>query len=709
MAAPRFKPVSAELDFAAEERGIRALWKELDIFRRTLKETAGRPNFVFYEGPPTANGVPHNGHVLTRVMKDIFPRYKTMRGYHVPRRAGWDTHGLPVEVEVKSLHIHGKAAIEQFGVEPFIKECMRSVFTSTGEWTRMSELVGLWVDFEDAYVTYHKSYVESVWWALSELFKKGLLYQGHKVVWWWAQGGTSLSASEVGQGYRQVDNPSVYVRFPCVDFEEAALLVWTTTPWTLPSNTYAAVHPKLRYAVVAAGDDRFVVARNLVESLAKKLKRELIVVREFDGTELVGKRYVPPFGVYHDRLGDRTPYWTVIEADFVTLDAGTGIVHIAPAFGEDDFNVHRRVLEQNPDLPLLNAVKPDGTFNSDFPRYAGKWVKSCDKEIQEELKSRGLLVLAETYRHDYPFCWRAESDALIQYARPAWYIRTTAEIHRAIANNLAIEWFPDNIKEGRFGDFLANNVDWNVSRERYWGTPLNIWINNVTGKMAAPASVDEILKKNPRAFDHFEEARKKDPTLDRHLIVHKPWIDEVTWQEPGEDGTYRRVPDVIDCWFDSGCMPFAQWGFPHQGSKAFLENFPADFISEGIDQTRGWFYSLLMVSTLLFDEECQKRIGMNPIRSFPHPYKTCIVLGHILDKDGKKRASRRATTLLRRSSSSRCGSSLPSRTRRTSCSLRERRRCSKEKRSLHRRCSTASISSPVPRCGSHVATAMVRR
>ncbi|WP_394820905.1 isoleucine--tRNA ligase [Pendulispora albinea] len=656
---PKFEKVPQELNFPKEEREILALWKEKRIFERSLEESANRPTFVFYEGPPTANGLPHNGHVLTRVMKDIFPRYKTMRGYYVARKAGWDTHGLPVEVEVeKELRIHGKAAIEEYGVEPFVKKCVDSVFRYTDEWARMTERVGFWVDLEDAYVTYHRSYVESVWWALTELFKKGLLYQGHKVLWWWAQGGTALSSGEVGLGYREVDDPSVLVRFPLTADvpdpsapngaplvpKDASLLVWTTTPWTLPSNAYAVVHPKHRYVVVRhgeeAGSPRYVIAKDLVEAIGKKLKTELVVEREFAGADLIGARYTPPFDLYSRELGTRTPYWTVKGADYVTLDTGSGIVHTAPAFGEDDFQTHRKVLESLPReqadaLPLLCAVKPDGTFVPELTRYAGRWVKDCDKEIQEELRERGLLAHTELYRHQYPFCWRASSDPLIQYARPAWYIRTTEKIQNAIRNNRTVEWLPEHIKEGRFGDFLANNVDWALSRERYWGTPLNIWINDKTGKMEAPDSVDAILAKNPRAFDAFHEAKKKDPSLSPHLIVHKPWIDQVTWQNPGEEGTYRRVGDVIDCWFDSGAMPFAQWGFPHTGQDKFAKSFPADFISEAIDQTRGWFYTLLMIATLVFDEECQKRYGLTP-REYPLPYKTCVVLGHISDKEGKK-------------------------------------------------------------------------
>jgi isoleucyl-tRNA synthetase len=640
MAGPIFARVPPELDFPKEENEILRFWKEHRIFEKTLSKPAPHGPFVFYEGPPTANGVPHNGHVLTRVIKDLFPRYKTMRGWSVPRKAGWDTHGLPVEVEVeKELHLHGKAAIEEYGVEPFVKKCIESVFRYTREWEALTERVAFWADLGDAYVTYHRSYVESVWWALGELSKKGLLYQGHKVVWWWAQGGTALSSNEVGQGYRSVDDPSVYVAFPLVGHAtrghvlgvqgDVSLVVWTTTPWTLPSNMYAAVHPTLDYALVKASDGRrFVVASALVEGLAKKFG-ELTVEREMPGSDLVGLAYEPPFHLFAgDASGHRDVIWHVLAADFVTLDAGTGIVHIAPAFGEDDHDVHRKLLRDRPDLPLLCAVEPDGTFIERFERYAGRWVKGCDKEISHDLKERGLLVHAEQYRHDYPFCWRAEADPLIQYARPAWYIRTTAHIDRAIANNQRIQWLPEHIKDGRFGDFLANNVDWALSRERWWGTPLNVWVcDRDPEHKDVPTSVAEIEQRNPHAFDHFHAARRADPSLSEHLIVHKPWIDQVTLGCSRCGGTMRRVPEVIDCWFDSGCMPFAQWGYPHvTGSKErFDRSFPADFISEGIDQTRGWFYSLLMVSTLVFESA-----------PYPHPYKTCIVLGHVADKEGKK-------------------------------------------------------------------------
>jgi len=634
MADPLFAKVPQELDFPREEREILRFWKERRIFDKALAKPAPRGPFVFYEGPPTANGLPHNGHVLTRVIKDLFPRYRTMRGYRVPRKAGWDTHGLPVEVEVaKELRLHGRAAIEEYGVEPFVKKCIESVFRYTTEWEDLTERVAFWCDLGDAYATFHRSYVESVWWALAELFNKGLLYQGHKVVWWWAQGGTALSSGEVGQGYKEVDDPSVYVAFPLVDLPATegplSLLVWTTTPWTLPSNMYAAVHPDFDYAVVRTAEGRrFVVARGLVDPLVKKLG-PLTIEREAKGSTFVGMAYRPPFDLFAaEAQGFQDVVWRVIPADFVTLDAGTGIVHIAPAFGEDDHQAHRAIAQGHPGLPLFCAVEPDGSFFARFERYAGRWVKDCDKEIAHDLKGAGLLVHAETYRHDYPFCWRSDTDPLIQYARPAWYIRTTEKIERAKAQNQKIHWVPEHIRDGRFGDFLAHNVDWALSRERWWGTPLNVWICDRDAEhKEAPPSIAAIEAKNPRAFDHFHAARRADPGLSEHLVVHKPWIDQVVFGCSHCGGTMRRVPEVIDVWFDSGCMPFAQWGYPHApGSKEkFSGAFPADFISEAIDQTRGWFYSLLMVSTLIFDDQ-----------PAPHPYRTCMVLGHVSDREGKK-------------------------------------------------------------------------
>jgi isoleucyl-tRNA synthetase len=649
MSEPKFEKAEAIVDFPEVEERILTFWRESKIFEKSMTLREGGPSFVWHDGPPTANGIPHNGHMLTRVWKDLFPRYRTMRGYYSWRKAGWDTHGLPVEVEVeKELGIHGKAEIEHYGVEAFIQKCLESVFRYVKEWERACERIGHWLDLADPYITYRKSYVESVWWALSELFRKGLLYRGNKVVWWWAQGGTALSSGEVGSGYKTVDDPSVYVAFPLLDEPETSLLVWTTTPWTLASNMYAAVKPDVDYVVARSDGRKLILAAQLKDDIQGKLGHELVVERRLKGSELLGRRYRPPFDDYYSIYGDREVelesggrepmFWKVLAAEFVELDQGTGLVHEAPAFGEVDHDLHRETLERykNPDdVPLLCAIQPDGTFSDDIPLVAGQWVKDADKVIVRFLKERGSLVHQETYRHEYPFCWRADEDPLIQYARPAWFIRTTALKDDAIRNNRAVNWLPEHIKEGRFGDFLQNNVDWALSRERYWGTPLNIWVNDETGKMAAPSSSTEILAKNPKAFDAFHEAKKKDPSLSEHLILHKPWIDQVTWTEPGEPGVYRRVPEVIDCWFDSGSMPFAQWGFPHEGREKFNQTFPSDFITEAIDQTRGWFYSMLMISTLVFDEETLRKFDLDA-KDYPHPYKTCVVLGHITDPTGKK-------------------------------------------------------------------------
>lgn len=611
-----FEPVSQTIDFPQSEREVLAFWKEKDVFNRSLELREGAPTFVFYEGPPTANGTPHNGHVLTRVIKDLFPRYKTMRGYHVPRKAGWDTHGLPVEVEVeKSLGIHGKQAIIDYGVEAFTRKCIDSVFQYTDVWQDLTERIGFWCDIEDAYVTFHKSYVESVWWALSQLFEKGLLYQGHKVVWWWPQGGTALSAGEVGLGYKTVDDPSVIVRFGVSGEANTSFLGWTTTPWTLTSNCALAVNSRLDYVYAEKDGETFIVAASLADKVLGE--GEHTVVRELTGAELIGMKYEPIFN-YATPEGGR--YHEVIEADFVTASSGTGVVHMAPAFGEDD---HKAAKKHG--IGILQLVKPDGTFDERVTDFAGRFCKEADRDIIRMLRSEGVLFHEEVYRHEYPYCWRADTDPLIQYARPAWFIRTTDVIDRVIENNQSINWIPEHIKDGRFGDFLDNNVDWALSRERFWGTPLNIWECQGCGARQAPPSVEAITDRNPAAFEHFAKAKEADPTLSEHLMVHKPWVDEVTFPCDACSAEMRRVPEVIDCWFDSGCMPFAQWGYPHQGQDKFQQAFPADFISEAIDQTRGWFYSLLMVSNLLFEEA-----------EAPHPYRTCIVLGHVTDKTGKK-------------------------------------------------------------------------
>ena len=627
MARPGFEKVAPVVDFPLAEARIRQFWRDADIFRKSLAKRRGGPRFVFYEGPPTANGMPHNGHVLTRVMKDVFPRYRSMRGYDVPRRAGWDTHGLAVEIEVeKELRISGREAILAYGVEPFVRRCLESVFRYTGQWKELTEKLAFWLDMGDEYVTYHESYVESVWWALSRLHARGLLYRGHKVVWWWAQGGTVLSAAEVGEGYKTVDDPSLFVRLPLADEPGTSLLAWTTTPWTLPSNAFAAVRTDVAYAVVRDGEQRLVVAEARLAALAELAGRELPVEKRLRGEQLVGRRYTPPFDWFAAQAFGHD-FWRVVGADFVELDAGTGVVHIAPAFGELDFELLRREQQARRDLPLLCAVRPDGSFDPALaPRaYAGRWVKDCDRDLCRELKERTLVWHLGQIRHEYPYCVRSDQDPLIQYARPAWYLQTTAFVEEALANNARIQWLPEYVRDGRFGDFLRNNVDWALSRERFWGTPLNVWINDETGAIDVPASAAEIRARNPGAFDAFEEARRRDPSLSPHLRVHKPWIDAVTWTRPGEPGVYRRVPEVIDAWFDSGAMPFAQWGHPHRGSQEFERSFPADFISEAIDQTRGWFNSLLWISTLLFPE-----------REKPHPFKTCVVLGHVADREGKK-------------------------------------------------------------------------
>jgi isoleucyl-tRNA synthetase len=676
-----FDPVQSSVSLPRQEEKTIRFWKERQIYEKTLAARHAAPAFVFYEGPPTANGLPHPGHCLTRAIKDLFPRYKTMRGYLCERKAGWDTHGLPVEVEVcKELGIHAKEEIEAFGVEPFIHKCIESVFRYMQQWEELTERLGFWIHLDEAYVTFHQSYVESVWWALKNFFERGLLYQGHKIVWWWAQGGTALSSGEVGQGYREVADPSVFVRFPLVSpllpgegqgegISDIDLLVWTTTPWTLPSNQFAAVKPDLEYSVVKFADDPrpLVMASALVEAIAKKIGKEPHVDTKLSGADLVGLRYLPPFNYYYqsqsesyDQLksGERQAIaWRVVAADFVTTDTGTGIVHQAPAFGEVDFDVllaekSRFIEGQGPQL--INAVAPDGTFTAEAPDYQGRWVKDCDKDIIRDLKRRGLLFHQEQYLHDYPFCWRAEEDPLIQYPRRSWFIRTTRFRDEMLANNHEINWLPAHIRDGRFGNFLESNVDWALSRERYWGTPLPIWVCEETGYMEAVGSYEELGQKPGAAgFDVWEKAKAANPALSDHLRIHKPYIDAITFESPKAPGKrMRRVGDVIDCWFDSGAMPFAQWGYPNQpGSpERFRRQFPADFISEALDQTRGWFYSQLAISTLLFgkpvgqvanlpgaaDWQSAPQSDETPSVPYPHPFRNCIVLGLMLGEDGQK-------------------------------------------------------------------------
>ncbi|MCB9852515.1 MAG: isoleucine--tRNA ligase [Phycisphaerales bacterium] len=677
-----FNEVSSNLNFPEAEKQIREFWEANDIYEKSLRQRRDGKPFVFFEGPPTANGLPHPGHCLTRAMKDLFPRYKTMTGHYCLRKGGWDTHGLPVEVEVcKELGIHSKEQIEEYGVEPFNRKCLESVFRYTQQWETMTKRLGFWVNLEEAYVTYHKSYVESVWWSLKQLFDAGLLYQGHKIVWWWAQGGTALSSGEVGQGYREVDDPSVYVRFPVVmddcakrvvGDKDAALLVWTTTPWTLPSNMYAAVHNDFDYAIVhdTETDERLIFADALVPAIAKKAKKTDAwkVEAKVKGRDLVGLRYVPPFDCFYKadiskyvpgasgKIADHTAelndggnqhvFWRVSAADFVTLDSGSGLVHEAPAFGEVDYDlfIANRSRYRNPDdAPLLFCVAPNGTFTDEAPAFCrGRWVKEADKDISRDMKERGILLHQEQYRHDYPFCWRADEDPLIQYPRESWFIRTTQFKDDMLGNNQHINWLPDHIKSGRFGKFLESNVDWSLSRERYWGTPLPIWVCDACGHQEAIDSYDQLCGKPGIAgLDVWENAKKADPEISDHLKVHKPYIDAVSYQCPkcaNDTARMNRVSEVIDCWYDSGAMPFAQWGWPHKSQEMFREQFPANFISEALDQTRGWFYSLTAISVMLFGKNGVARdMVPNLLRDGQsHPFETCIVLGLLLGEDGLK-------------------------------------------------------------------------
>ncbi len=650
-----FEPAPTPFQFAKAEEEIIRFWKERGIYHKSLEQRKNAPKFVFYEGPPTANGLPHPGHCLTRTVKDIFPRYKTMTGHYCERKAGWDTHGLPVEIEVcKELGIleGGKTAIESYGVEQFNHACIDSVFRYQKEWEELTDRIGFWVDLEEAYVTYHQSYVESVWWALKQLFERGLLYQGHKVVWWWAQGGTALSAGEVGEGYRDTDDPAITVALTLTP-ESAAqlglggvkahLLVWTTTPWTLLSNCAACVGADIEYAFVNlelkdGSHEVVILATPLVEKYFPKGAEVLRAVR---GADLLGLHYMPLFnyGPAQAIEGSGAPgdIWCVIAGDFVDLETGTGIVHIAPAFGEDDYRICK---EQN--IGFLCYVNPDGTFDErvtdadphDQKPFAGQFCKDADKGVVRLLKARGQLLKQETYRHPYPFCPRAEDEPLIQYARKSWFIRTSQFIEDFLANNRQIAWLPEHIRDGRFGNFLESNVDWSLSRERYWGTPLPVWVCEKTGYMEAIGSYAELLAKTDvQGLEMWAQTKAAHPDFSDHLKVHKPYIDAVTYQSPKDPAArMRRVPEVIDCWFDAGCMPFAQWGYPHApgSEERFHGNFPADFISEAIDQTRGWFYALLAISTVVHGHNAP----------WPHPFKTCICLGHIMGEDGTKLSKR---------------------------------------------------------------------
>ena len=588
-----YKKVNSDLKVTEREELVRKYWKENNIFEESIKSREGHPFFTFFDGPPTANGKPHIGHVITRAMKDLFPRYKTMKGYQVLRKAGWDTHGLPVELEVeKILGFSGKEQIEKYGIAPFIEKCKESVFKYEGMWEEFSEKVGYWADMENPYVTFHNEYIESVWWALKKIFDQGLLYKGHKIVPYCPRCGTPLASHEVAQGYEDVKERTVFVKFK-IKNSDAFFMAWTTTPWTLPSNVALAVNSELDYSKVLFEGEKYIVATGQIPFVFKD--SEVEVLETFKGSTLEYTEYEP---LYSFKSLDKKGHFVTL-ADYVSLGEGTGIVHIAPAFGQDDYLVGRRY-----NLPFVQCVDLKGCMTSDT-LWSGMFVKDADPLIIDDLKSRGLLFRTQMHVHSYPFCWRCHTP-LIYYARDSWFIETTKVKEKLIENNKHINWIPETIGSGRFGDWLNNVQDWVISRNRYWGTPLPIWVNDKTGDLYCVGSIEELSKLSGCSKD---------------IELHRPYIDEVTWVDPQNGGTYKRVEEVIDCWFDSGSMPFAQWHYPFENKEVFDKQFPADFISEAVDQTRGWFYSLLAISTLLFDEEA---------------FKNCIVLGLVMDENGQK-------------------------------------------------------------------------
>ena len=594
-----YRPVPARIDLPAMEREIIAHWRERDVFHRSLAATQGRPNWVFYEGPPTANGTPGTHHVEARVFKDVFPRFKTMQGYHVPRKAGWDCHGLPVELAVeKQLGFSGKRDIEAYGIEAFNAKCRASVHEHVDEFAAMTERMGYWVDMDQAYWTMNPDYVESVWWSLKQIFDAGLLSQDHRVTPYCPRCGTGLSDHEIAQGYETVVDPSVFVRFPVTGGEllqrhpGLTLLVWTTTPWTLVSNTAVAVNPTAEYVVARSRGEVFVVAADL---LAATLGEDADVLERLPGAALERIPYQRPF-----ELVEIPDSHFVVLGEYVTTDDGTGLVHQAPAFGADDLAVCRGY-----GMPVVNPVAADGHFEADLPLVGGMFFKKADEALVADLEGRDLLFAHVPYEHAYPHCWRCHTP-LIYYAQPSWYIRTTAIKDRLLAQNEGTDWFPDTIKWGRYGDWLHNNVDWALSRDRYWGTPLPIW-RCEEDHLTAVGSLAELGELAARDLSGF------DP--------HRPYVDDITIPCPHCGQQARRVPEVIDCWYDSGAMPFAQFGYPHRGAEEFEQQYPADFICEAIDQTRGWFYTLMAVGTLVFDQ---------------NPYRNVVCLGHILDEDGRK-------------------------------------------------------------------------
>ena len=608
-----YRKVPTDMNFVGREKEVEKFWDENHIFEKSIEEREGCPDYIFYDGPPTANGKPHIGHVLTRVIKDMIPRYRTMKGYMVPRKAGWDTHGLPVELEVeKALGLDGKDQIEEYGLEPFIDKCKESVWKYKGMWEDFSGTVGFWADMEHPYVTYHNSFIESEWWALKQIWEKGLLYKGFKIVPYCPRCGTPLSAQEVAQGYKDVKERSAVVRFKVKD-EDAYILAWTTTPWTLPSNLALCVNPDEDYAKVKAADGyTYYMACALLDTVLGKLSaagnkeegaengQAYEVLETYKGTDLEGKEYEPLYQCAADAAAKQNKKAFYVTCDtYVTLTDGTGVVHIAPAFGEDDANVGRKY-----GLPFVQLVDEKGNMAESTP-FAGLFVKKADPEVLKDLDARGLLFDAPKFEHSYPHCWRCDTP-LIYYARESWFIKMTAVRDDLIANNNTINWIPESIGKGRFGDWIENVQDWGISRNRYWGTPLNIW-ECECGHMHSIGSIAELKEMSDNCPDDIE--------------LHRPYIDAVTIKCPKCGKEMHRVPEVIDCWFDSGSMPFAQHHYPFENQELFEKQFPADFISEAVDQTRGWFYSLLAISTLIFNKA---------------PYKNVIVLGHVQDENGQK-------------------------------------------------------------------------
>jgi len=602
-------------DPAERESAILEFWAEHGTFAKSLEIRESDPRFVFFEGPPTVNGWPHLGHMMPRVYKDLFPRYKTMQGFYVARKGGWDTHGLPVELEVeKEIGVDSKPQIEAYGVEKFVEKCKESAQKYKGEWERMIDRMGFWIDLENAYVTYHDSYIETVWWELKQMFDRDLLYQGHKTLPYCPRCGTGLSSHEVAQGYRTVEDPSVMIRMPIVSDEGAAytvevvgktsLLTWTTTPWTLPANVALAVAAEAVYVEVEQSNERLIVVKTLVE---QAIRGEHRVVREIAGADLVGLAYEPPY-----RLTEDPKAHHVYAAGFVNLEDGTGMVHIASAFGEDDYQLGQQV-----GLPFVQPVDLQGCFTDLFPQHEGAFVKDTDASIVEDLSERGILYHEKAYEHEYPFCWRCDTP-LLYYAMDSWYVRTTAVKDEMIANNAAINWVPAHVGERRLGDFLENIRDWALSRDRYWGTPLNLWTCVECGEVTCVGSREELIE------------RAVDPDLARSVELHRPYVDRVELKCIGCGAKAQRVPYVIDTWFDSGSMHTAQWHYPFENEETFKRSFPADFISEAIDQTRGWFYTLLATSTIIHGQP---------------PFLNCVVTGHGLDEEGLKMSKSKGNVL----------------------------------------------------------------